>query len=63
MGLLQRMYGHFRDCLKDKYRYAATDVAKDNVPSCLAHKKRGFEVLRSVEEDGVLFDIVLWEWR
>ncbi|MBM3413175.1 MAG: GNAT family N-acetyltransferase [Bacteroidetes bacterium] len=63
LGLVQQLYGHFRDCLSNKFVYLVTDVAKANVRSLKAHKKRGFQVINELTYDDVGFDIVLWDWN
>jgi len=62
MGLVQRMYGFFRDGLIDQFDYCITDVARDNPRSLKAHQKRGFKVINSLTYGGIAWDIVLWDW-
>lgn len=61
--LVQKLYGHFRDRLSDEFTYLVTDVAKANIRSLKAHKKRGFKVINELKYDGVGWDIVLWDWK
>jgi ribosomal protein S18 acetylase RimI-like enzyme len=61
--LVQKLYGHFRDCLSNEFTYLVTDVAKSNVRSLKAHKKRGFQVINELMYGGVGWDIVLWDWN
>lgn len=61
--LVQRLYGHFRDCLSNEFTYLVTDVAKANVRSLKAHKKRGFQVINELTYGGFGWDIVLWDWN
>jgi ribosomal protein S18 acetylase RimI-like enzyme len=63
MGLVQKMYNHFRDCLQDSYDYCATDVAQANTRSLKAHKKTGFQVAGTLTYGGVPWDIVVWKWK
>jgi ribosomal protein S18 acetylase RimI-like enzyme len=63
MGLVQKMYNHFRDCLQDTYDYCATDVAQANIRSLKAHKKTGFQVAGTLTYGGVPWDIVVWKWK
>ncbi len=63
MGLVQKLYNHFRECLQDTYDYCATDVAQANTRSLKAHKKTGFEVAGTLTYGGVPWDIVVWKWR
>ena len=61
--LVQKLYGHFRDCLSNEFTYLVTDVAKPNVRSLKAHKKRGFQVINELTYGGFGWDIVLWDWN
>jgi ribosomal protein S18 acetylase RimI-like enzyme len=63
MGLVQRMYNHFKDCYADRYEYLVTDVAQANTRSLKAHKKSGFQVIDTLTYGGIGWDIVLWDWR
>lgn len=62
MGLVRRMYGHFRESLEGRYQYGITDVARANRRSLKAHLTTGFQVIHSIEYDGLDWDIVLWDW-
>jgi ribosomal protein S18 acetylase RimI-like enzyme len=61
--LVQKLYGHFRDCLSNEFTYLVTDVAKANVRSLKAHKKRGFKIINELIYGGFGWDIVLWDWN
>lgn len=61
--LVQKLYGHFRDCLSNEFTYLVTDVAKANVRSLKAHKKTGFQVINELTYGGFGWDIVLWDWN
>ncbi len=63
VGLVQRMYNHFRDCYADRYPYLVTDVAQANSRSLKAHQKTGFQVIDTLTYGGIGWDIVLWDWR
>ena len=62
-GLVQKLYGHFRNCLSNEFTYLVTDVAQANVRSLKAHKKRGFKVINELMYGGFGWDIVLWDWN
>ena len=62
LGLVDRLYGHFREYLQDRYRHAVTDIAKANHRSLKAHLKVGFQVIHSIEFEGLEWNIVLWDW-
>lgn len=61
-GLVQRMYQHFRESLQPEYAYCITDIAQDNPRSLRAHLKTGFQVIHSIEFDGLVWNVVLWDW-
>jgi GNAT superfamily N-acetyltransferase len=61
--LVQKLYGHFRQCLSKEFTYLVTDIAKVNARSLKAHKKRGFQVINKLMYDGFEWDIVLWDWN
>ncbi len=61
-GLVQKMYDLFRKSLTEKYEYCVTDISEANPRSLKAHKKCGFEILDTLEYEGVKWHIVLWDW-
>lgn len=61
--LVQKLYGHFRDCLSNEFTYLVTDVAIANVRSLKAHKKIGFQVINELMYGGIGWNIVLWDWN
>ena len=63
LGLVQKLYGHFRDCYADQFEYLITDVAQANTRSLKAHLKTGFQIIDTLTYGGIGWDIVLWDWR
>lgn len=63
IGLVQKMYNHFKESLQHEFKYLITDVATDNERSLKAHIKSGFEVIHTIDYGGVKWDIVLWDWN
>ena len=61
--LVQKLYGHFRDCLSKEFTYLVTDIAQANARSLKAHQKRGFQVINELMYGGFKWDIVLWDWN
>ena len=61
--LVQKLYGHFRDCLSKEFSYLVTDIAQANTRSLKAHQKRGFQVINELMYGGFKWDIVLWDWN
>lgn len=62
-GLVQGLYGHYRDCYADQFDYLVTDVAQANARSLKAHIKTGFQVIDTLVYGGIPWDLVLWDWR
>jgi ribosomal protein S18 acetylase RimI-like enzyme len=63
LGLVQKIYGHFRTELQSRYPFCITDVARANPRSLKAHLKTGFQVIDSVFYGEMDWDIVLWDWN
>ena len=61
-GLVDRLYGCFRQSLEGCYRCAVTDIARANRRSLKAHQTVGFEVIHAIEYGGLTWDVVLWDW-
>ncbi len=62
-GLVQLMYRFYQEELKKHYQYCITDVARGNPRSLKAHLRTGFEVVSTIDYSGVVFDVILWNWR
>jgi len=62
-GLVQQLYGHFKECLEDQFDLCITDVAQANPRSLKAHKNTGYQVIDTLRYGGIGWDIVLWDWR
>ncbi len=63
IGLVQKLYGHFKTTLSASYEYCITDVAQANQRSLKAHQKTGFQVIDTLTYEGISWDIVLWDWH
>ena len=61
-GLVGRLYAFFRASLEERYQCGVTDIARANRRSLKAHQKVGFEVIHAIEYDGLIWDVVLWDW-
>lgn len=61
-GLVERLYEEFRRSLEGGYRFAVTDIARANARSLKAHQRVGFRVIHQIEYEGLLWDVVLWDW-
>lgn len=61
-GLVPRLYQQFRESLHAKYEYCVTDIAQANPRSLQAHFKTGFQVIHSIQFEGLKWNVVLWDW-
>ncbi len=63
-GILDEMYEGYKNRLSGKYDFAITEIDSRNLRSINAHKRIGFELLRSYTSyDGRNWHIVLWDWK
>ena len=63
IGLVQKMYCYYQQCLSKEYEYLITDVAQDNPRSLKAHIKTGFQIMHTIGYGGIPWDILLWDWN
>jgi L-amino acid N-acyltransferase YncA len=62
-GVFDACYAAYRDCFKNKYDFAITEIAIRNQRSINAHKRIGFESIYSyAAPDGEEWSVVLWKW-
>lgn len=62
LGLVQKMYNHFRERLSGEFDYLITDVDERNPRSIKAHVKTGFQIIDTLRYGGSNWNIVLWDW-
>jgi ribosomal protein S18 acetylase RimI-like enzyme len=62
MGLVNRMYDYYKECLSGEFDYCLTDIVQNNQRSLKAHRKAGFQVVNTLDYGGSMWDIVLWQW-
>lgn len=63
IGLAQKMYAHYKDCLSPEFDYCITDVDSTNPRSLKAHQRTGFQVIDRLHFNGQDFDLILWDWN
>jgi hypothetical protein len=62
-GVFDACYAAYRNCFKDKYDFAVTEIAIRNQRSVNAHKRVGFEsVYQYAAPDGEEWSVVIWKW-
>ncbi|HMJ46517.1 MAG TPA: hypothetical protein VK498_04265 [Ferruginibacter sp.] len=63
-GVLDKCYGKYRECFKDRFDFAITEIAARNIRSINAHKRIGFtEAHKYTSPDMEEWSIVIWEWQ
>jgi hypothetical protein len=64
IGLVDKMYEHYKLSLKDEYQMAVTDISSKNPRSLKAHQRVGYQVLERFfdEVSNEEWDIVVWDW-
>lgn len=63
-GILDKCYDEYKNCFKNKYDFAITEIATRNLRSLHAHKRIGFsEVHRYTSANMEEWSIVIWKWE
>jgi GNAT superfamily N-acetyltransferase len=62
-GMLDKCYDKYRDCFKQQYDFAITEIATRNQRSVKAHQRIGFEEIHQyISPDKEEWNIVAWQW-
>ncbi|SHG64482.1 Acetyltransferase (GNAT) family protein [Flavobacterium micromati] len=61
-GLFRALYHFYKSELEDQFDFLVTEVDATNVRSLQAHEAVGFKIIDSYEEDGIVWNIVSWDW-
>lgn len=62
-GIFRQLYQFYKQELQQEFDYLVTEVAAINLRSMSAHQSVGFKTIDSYEEDGILWNIMLWDWE
>ena len=62
-GLFKKIYAYYQQELNSEYHCLVTEVATINQRSLQAHKHVGFETLYEREEQGVSWEVLIWNWQ
>jgi predicted GNAT superfamily acetyltransferase len=62
-GIFRGMYTFYKQELHTKFDYLVTEIDATNIRSMKAHEAVGFKTKASYLQDGVLWNIVIWDWR
>jgi GNAT superfamily N-acetyltransferase len=61
-GIFRGLYDFYRTQLQKEFDFLITEVANVNLRSMSAHEAIGFKAIDSYEEDGINWNIMLWDW-
>ena len=62
-GILDRCYEQYKNSFKNRYDFAVTEIAANNLRSINAHKRIGFSEVHKYTSPGAeLWSIVIWGW-
>ncbi len=61
-GVFRGLYHFYREELQQQFDYLITEVAAINLRSMQAHEAIGFKIIDTYDEDGIVWNIVLWDW-
>ncbi|MFE3871334.1 GNAT family N-acetyltransferase [Flavobacterium sp. ZS1P70] len=62
-GIFRGLYDFYRTQLQHEFDYLITEVAAINQRSMNAHESIGFKKIDSYEEEGINWNIMLWDWK
>ena len=61
-GIFRGLYHFYREELQHQFDYLITEVATINIRSIQAHHAIGFKIIDTYHEDGIEWNIILWDW-
>jgi GNAT superfamily N-acetyltransferase len=61
-GIFRELYHFYREELQHQFDYLITEVATINIRSIQAHHAIGFKIIDTYHEDGIEWNIILWDW-
>ena len=61
-GIFRGLYHFYREELQHQFDYLITEVASINIRSMQAHDAIGFKIIDTYHEDGIEWNIILWDW-
>ncbi|MFV5690953.1 GNAT family N-acetyltransferase [Flavobacterium sp. LT1R49] len=61
-GIFRGLYHFYREELQHEFDYLITEVAAINLRSMQTHEAVGFKSIDNYEEDGTVWNIMLWDW-
>ena len=61
-GIFRGLYRFYKEELQHQFDYLITEVAAINLRSMQAHEAVGFKIIDTYQEDGIVWNIMLWDW-
>jgi GNAT superfamily N-acetyltransferase len=61
-GIFRGLYHFYKEELQHQFDYLITEVAAINLRSMQAHEAVGFKIIDTYQEDGIVWNIMLWDW-
>lgn len=61
-GIFRGLYQFYKEELNREFDYLITEVAAINLRSMQAHEAIGFKIIDTYQEDGIVWNIMLWDW-
>jgi GNAT superfamily N-acetyltransferase len=61
-GIFRGLYHFYKEELQHQFDYLITEVAAINLRSMQAHEAIGFKIIDTYDEDGIVWNIILWDW-
>jgi predicted GNAT family N-acyltransferase len=62
-GIFRGLYDFYKTELQEQFDVLVTEVAAANLRSIQAHEAVGFKTIEQYNEDGVLWNVILWDWK
>ena len=61
-GIFRGLYHFYKAELQYQFNYLITEVAAINPRSMQAHEAVGFKIIDTYEADGIVWNIMDWDW-
>jgi GNAT superfamily N-acetyltransferase len=61
-GVFRGLYHFYKEELHHEFDFLITEVAAINLRSMQAHEAVGFKTIDTYQEDGIVWNIILWDW-
>jgi GNAT superfamily N-acetyltransferase len=61
-GIFRGLYHFYKEELHHEFDFLITEIAVINLRSMQAHEAVGFKIIDTYQEDGIVWNIMLWDW-